>query len=334
MKKYIPKHYKKFQCIAQKCKDNCCIGWDIMIDEKSYHRYQHVTTDFKERLLKGICYEEQPQFCLNEKKRCVFLNQENLCDIYIELGEDALCDICTQHPRFYNEYGHIMQAGIGLACEEAARLIMESDFQVEEIFEPKQEEFDEWAEELMQIELRLLRVLQNKECPLDIRIDQLFDLTAAYQEELNLNGELSVRLKKEEVQQQYIFKKIKQEEYMRYWFEVYENLDYMNEEFKLLLQKVKEEADISQIDHKNSLYEERLISYFIYRHFMKAYEDDNLLDKIKFAVISTMLIRYVDQYCQDHGVPLKIVEIAKMYSKEIEYSEENMESIYEELLFD
>ena len=36
MKEYIPDYYKDFQCIADKCKDSCCIGWEIMIDSKSY----------------------------------------------------------------------------------------------------------------------------------------------------------------------------------------------------------------------------------------------------------------------------------------------------------
>ena len=50
MKQYIPSYYRNFQCIAQKCKDNCCIGWDIMIDQQSYEQYQKVVTPFKKRL--------------------------------------------------------------------------------------------------------------------------------------------------------------------------------------------------------------------------------------------------------------------------------------------
>ena len=50
MKQYIPSYYRNFQCIAQKCKDNCCIGWDIMIDQQSYEQYQKVATPFKKRL--------------------------------------------------------------------------------------------------------------------------------------------------------------------------------------------------------------------------------------------------------------------------------------------
>ena len=54
MKEYIPDYYKDFQCIADKCKDSCCIGWEIMIDSKSYKKYQNVKGEFRDRLMKGI----------------------------------------------------------------------------------------------------------------------------------------------------------------------------------------------------------------------------------------------------------------------------------------
>ena len=335
MKKYIPAYYKEFQCIAGKCKDNCCIGWDIMIDEQSYDRYRKVKTPFKKRLDEGICHEKQPQFYLDDHKRCVFLNQDNLCDIYIQLGEDALCEICTEHPRYHNEYGHIKQSGLGLACEEAARLILKgSNVCINEIqISEEAEEPDEWAEELMQIELQLLEILQRKEYPIEDRINYIYDLTAMYQEQFNLTGELSVQLEKKEIQQYHILKKMEQQDYLEYWFEFYDTLDYMDEEFRTLLQKARDDKELFEY-HNTDQYIERLISYFIYRYFMKSYEDDNFIDKIKFAILSTLLIVCIDRYCQKYDISFEFLQIAKMYSKEIEYSEENMQSIYEELLFD
>ena len=84
----------------------------------------------------------------------------------------------------------------------------------------------------------------------------------------------------------------------------------------------------------NDQYIERLLYYFIYRHFIKAYEDDNLIDKIKFAVLSVLMIEIVAKYCKVYDSSFELLDIAKMYSKEIEYSEENIEAIFEELLFD
>ena len=41
-------------------------------------------------------------------------------------GEDFLCDICREHPRFYNTCEDHIEAGIGLVCEEACRLALSS----------------------------------------------------------------------------------------------------------------------------------------------------------------------------------------------------------------
>ena len=335
MKQYIPAYYKNFQCIAQKCKDNCCIGWDIMIDEQSYNRYQKVTTPFKKCLDQGIHHGKEPMFCMDEQGRGAFLNQNNLCDIYIELGEDALCEICTQHPRFHNEYGHIRQSGLGLACEEVARLILnDSDFKVEESIVGSESEDDEWADELMRIELYLLEILKDQECPIEERMDKIFDLTAAYQEKLNLTGELTASLDLKTVQPKYFMRKINEKEYLSYWFDFYGNLDYMDDKFQTLLHKAIKEYKTWTSYCRNDQYIERLLCYFIYRHFIKSYDDDNLTDKIKFAILSTVMIEVVDQYCKEYEIPFEIQDIARRYSKEIEYSEENMEVIFEELLFD
>ena len=43
MKFRIPKYYKQFHCIADKCKDSCCsAGWEIDIDEESLNLYKSV----------------------------------------------------------------------------------------------------------------------------------------------------------------------------------------------------------------------------------------------------------------------------------------------------
>ena len=67
MKEYIPDYYKDFQCIADKCKDSCCIGWEIMIDSKSYKKYQNVKGEFRDRLMKGIDHEGTPAFHLDDR---------------------------------------------------------------------------------------------------------------------------------------------------------------------------------------------------------------------------------------------------------------------------
>lgn len=41
MKKIVlkPTYLDKFKCIGIKCEDNCCQGWSIDIDKKTYKKY-------------------------------------------------------------------------------------------------------------------------------------------------------------------------------------------------------------------------------------------------------------------------------------------------------
>ena len=36
----VPSYYKNFRCIADKCPDNCCRGWEIDIDEDTLDYYK------------------------------------------------------------------------------------------------------------------------------------------------------------------------------------------------------------------------------------------------------------------------------------------------------
>ena len=82
MKYRKPTYYHEFSCVADKCPDTCCAGWQICIDEDSLERYSKVRGDFGNRLLNSIDWRtgmfEQYQ------KRCSFLNDSNLCDLYTE----------------------------------------------------------------------------------------------------------------------------------------------------------------------------------------------------------------------------------------------------------
>ena len=125
---YAPDYYKSFKCIAEKCRHSCCIGWEIDIDEETYNYYKSLNDSFGERLRKNIEITDGiPHFILGENERCPFLNEKNLCDIFSLLGENKLCQICSDHPRYRNFFDTYTEIGLGLCCEEACRLILEKD---------------------------------------------------------------------------------------------------------------------------------------------------------------------------------------------------------------
>ena len=122
----VPQYYSDFRCIADACRHNCCIGWEIDIDPDTYALYNTIDGDFGNRLHNGIIHGKQPCFCLDSNERCAFLNERGLCDIILTLGEGALCDICTDHPRFRTYLGDDLRLGLGLCCEAACRLILDT----------------------------------------------------------------------------------------------------------------------------------------------------------------------------------------------------------------
>ena len=116
---YWPNYYKSFRCKADSCNHTCCAGWVIGIDEDSLKRFEG-DPDVASKISDGC-------FILREDGRCPFLRDDNLCEMILKHGEDYLCDICKEHPRFYNDCKDHTEAGIGLVCEEACRLVLEAD---------------------------------------------------------------------------------------------------------------------------------------------------------------------------------------------------------------
>ena len=119
MTTYWPDYCRDFRCKADKCVHTCCAGWVIGVDPDSLERFgkdQDVA-----------CKIEDGCFVLREDGRCPFLRDDNLCEMIIRHGEDYLCDICKEHPRFYNKVNGRTEAGIGIVCEEACRLVINYD---------------------------------------------------------------------------------------------------------------------------------------------------------------------------------------------------------------
>ena len=125
MKIIVPEYYPQFRCKAGACRHSCCIGWEIDIDAETQERYRTETGVLGERLRKQIETDgDTAWFRLDEKERCPFLNESGLCDIILQRGEDALCQICRDHPRFRFDFSDRTEMGLGLCCEEAAERIV------------------------------------------------------------------------------------------------------------------------------------------------------------------------------------------------------------------
>ena len=118
----FPNYYKEFSCIAGSCPDTCCAEWQIVIDNKTLKKYQHFKGPFHNRLHNDIDWKEHVFRQYN--RRCAFLNEENLCDIYTEAGPKMLCDTCRNYPRHIEEFEGLREISLSLSCPEAARILL------------------------------------------------------------------------------------------------------------------------------------------------------------------------------------------------------------------
>lgn len=130
MKVLKPVYYGDFKCIANKCIDSCCIGWRVDIDKKSYKKYKKVKGEFSKKINESIVRNKSANADLQYGKmklnnnRCKMLNEDNLCDLYVILGENYLCNTCKMYPREINKYEDIYERNLSMSCPEVARYIV------------------------------------------------------------------------------------------------------------------------------------------------------------------------------------------------------------------
>ena len=129
-----PSYYEKFHCVGGSCKDSCCIGWEVDIDEDTYDYYRSVEGPFGDRLRSHMKDDGSNRyFPMCEDGRCPFLNKSNLCDIIIELGEESLSLVCTEYPRYFLEEGSFEQIDLSLSCMELGRIFFSDPDPIEYI---------------------------------------------------------------------------------------------------------------------------------------------------------------------------------------------------------
>lgn len=301
MRLFAPDYYKNFKCVASACKHNCCIGWEIDIDEDTAEYYKRVKGTLGEKLKRNISYEDCPHFVLCENERCPFLNENNLCEIIAELGEDALCQICNDHPRFRNICSDREEIGLGLSCEEAARIIVEKK-DVTRIVELSDDgdrhEIRDDEKEFLKLRDDIFAILQNRDKRISDRLSEILTLCDADAFDTDIQKHL----------------------------DTYLGLECLDKSWQDLLCRMKETEYDTSLPFEFDVPFEQISVYFVYRHLSKILDFYTLAEVAYFCVMSVNMIMSVCAYHRHQSGTLTLCDIAefcRMYSSEIEYSEEN-----------
>lgn len=366
MKTRVPDYFQKFKCIASECEDTCCAGWEIVIDDESYQKYQKVEGKFGERLRSEIRKDGDENIFKSKGNDCAFLNGNKLCDLYTELGEEGLCYTCTQYPRYTEEFGSLREVGISLSCPEAARIILGSDRAVDFKVTDNPDEMPGYNDidgmmflYLLQCRSIVFRILQMEEMPLKVRAGVVLAFTDEVQEKIDEDLIDEIKDVKEKYSNQDFILKTGEElgEYIgeedskyhniKEYFNVFKGLKHINpndplglddvlrcywnspEDKELYLKKHREFKEY----YKDQNYKfKNVLVYFIFRYYMKGVFDYDLLAKVKTALVSIVMMEELMMYrWLENGelTDADAVDIMHMYSKDVEHLEENVEKLAE-----
>lgn len=348
--------YPSFQCLAAACKDNCCIGWEIDIDTAALQAYRGVQGAFGRRLQKNIVTEGTSHFALHEGGRCAFLNKDNLCDIILTLGEGALCKICARHPRYFTWFESVTEGGVGLACEEAARLLFASEkpltFTETQIADmPEAPAAGVCTQALFAARDTMIRLLQTRSYTPAQRMGLALALAEAVQHRLETEDAVGIR----DISRQYedvAFQQAlcgafaahrgtpqQQAHSAAALLALYRRMDVLDTHWAVALQSAstalgqllaQKDAFLQQLGTRQAEYEHLLV-YYIFRYFMQGSFDGDVLGKVHLAVASVLLGQLLDvqRWIQNGGTYTLAdrIQLAKSYSKETEYCEANLARI-------
>lgn len=327
MKNTYPTYYKKFACIADKCPDTCCAGWEIVVDGISAEKYNAVCGDFGEKLRRVMKTDEDgDRIFENINGRCPFLLENGLCEMYIRLGRESLCKTCESFPRHRAYFGSRTETGISLSCPEAARIIMNDPtpitFETEETDSPLVlSDFDaELYLLLLKARKRIFSIIQSRNRPVNSRLidvvlfsDGLDKLIRKYEYkeaekfirsfcENEFAGSAKASRAKRAFSK-YISDHLEAEALNSNWKSILSSA-------KLLSGAYPEEFEI-----------EHLAVYLFFRYLITAAYDGDLAGKVKFCIQAIIVIESLAADCTDKQARIRLMQ---RYSKEIEHSAFNM----------
>ena len=363
-----PDYFNEFKCIADKCKDTCCAGWQIVIEEESLEKYKKIKGDYIWKVMTGVDWEEGC-FRQDKEKRCMFLNKNNLCDLYINVGEDSLCKTCRDYPRHTEEFEDVREVTLSVSCPEVARILMERmetiQFITEEVDEEETLEFGDFDPFLYSViedgRNAMIEILQNRKLPVGERVILVLGMAHDMQRRVNQRQlfdcdrviEKYKSVKSQEFVREYLKQKdsVVEENLIQKMFPLIYELELLRDEWHMLLKKSQETLFFSEesfgVQRKEfelwkmtypeiEVHLEQILVYFLYTYFPGSVYDGQLFAKAQMAVYCTGMIEllWMARWLMNDKKLNRdeMIELLYRFSREIEHSDENLECLDEMMI--
>ena len=278
-----------------------------------------------------------------------------------------LCDTCRDYPRHMEEFEGVREGSLSLSCIEAAKLILGGMEPVrffsfsDKVEDEEYEDFDYLLfTKLMDARERIIAVLQNRDIDIMMRMAMVLDFAQDIQdavdgqklyeidERIQAFGELDTILS---FQQDIDAYQIGENEYcaaVRKMFRIFYKLEVLKADWPEYVKKAEfslfSEGQKNYESNRNAFHQtvglkspngevwsiwlEHLMVYFVFTYFCGAVYDENVIGKMKTAVVATLLIRELAiAKWQEQGNVFdfaEFVDIAHRVSREVEHSDTNL----------
>ena len=363
----VPHYYKKFRCIAGECPDTCCAGWQIQIDPASLRKYRKIKGPLGNRLKNEINWKES---CFRQYNgRCAFLNENDLCDLYLEGGgERAFCRTCRTYPRHIEEFEGLREISLSLSCPAAADLILNCGEPVRFLHAEDEKEDEPYEDfdfflftKLEDARSLILRILQDRAHPFSLRAAASLALAYDLQQRIDKNALFEAdslfdrysspgmwtwfeaRFSALELSEDHTEKRNSTENAL---FSILDRLEVLRDDWMPYLvdaRRTLKNAPALQKEEERSFSDlfteqtaEQLLVYFVFTYFCGAVYNADAYGKMKFSFAGMILIRELvrAEWLQNPDITREtILRTACRYAREAEHSDKN-KFLMEELLAD
>ena len=126
-----PDFYDKFICIAKDCDFTCCQEWKIAVDDDTADKWKQTQTpegtkSRRKRLEQFTQYKDGTRVISLENHVCPFLNEDKLCRLVMQYGDEMLSETCQVFPREKHEFGERVEHTLMPCCPAVVDLLNES----------------------------------------------------------------------------------------------------------------------------------------------------------------------------------------------------------------
>ena len=182
-------YYDSFSCSADKCSFTCCQEWKIAVDDETYIKWNCLSLPKQN----SICLDQYVKqkdgirvIALNEQKQCPFLNQQKLCNLVLNFGDEVLSETCATFPRQIHEFTDRKEYSLVSCCPDVVDLMNQQD---KICFTKNLSDMEQ--DILLQIRTLMITIMQNQHFSISKSVMMIFYiLLDIYQKKSVLKSEI------------------------------------------------------------------------------------------------------------------------------------------------